>query len=118
MFSIITVMPLNECAIFTTWKFVVEFEDDETNEISATLGQADTAEECEGSIEDESQYQCCCGKTVLNIESWEVCAGSVVEEQIPVWNDDSGGHLGRIAPDQLSIENVTVSVEIPLPIAV
>ena len=35
----------------TRWKFVVEFEDDETKEISGTMGQAETREECEGLIE-------------------------------------------------------------------
>jgi hypothetical protein len=38
-------------ALRTKWKFVVEFEDEETNEISGTIGQADTREECEGLLE-------------------------------------------------------------------
>ena len=35
-------------AILTQWKYVVEFEDDETKEISGTVRRADTQEECEG----------------------------------------------------------------------
>ena len=39
---------MTQTAFLTKWKFVVEFEDEETNEISGTIGQADTREECEG----------------------------------------------------------------------
>jgi hypothetical protein len=102
-------MQLPEPVILTAWKFIVEFEDDETNQISAILGQADTDEECKGSTEEEAQYQCSHERTVLNIESWEVCSGSVAEAQIPFWKDGSDGHFGRVAPDQSSIENVMVS---------
>jgi hypothetical protein len=95
MVFITCIMPLTGPAIITTWKFVVEFEDDETNEISAILGQVYTAE-CEGSIEDEVQYQCCCGRTVLNIEALTVSAECEGEKKIPIWDDGSGVYLGRV----------------------
>ena len=40
-----------QSAAVTKWKFVVEFEDDETKELSGTIGQANTREECEGLFE-------------------------------------------------------------------
>jgi len=58
----------------TKWKFVVEFEDEETKEISGTIGQADTREECEGLLEYDIQYHNSHGRTVLNAEAAEVCA--------------------------------------------
>jgi hypothetical protein len=42
---------MTQDALRTKWKFVVEFEDEETHEISGTIGQADTREECEGLLE-------------------------------------------------------------------
>ena len=47
---------MTQIAIVTKWKFVVEFEDWETREISGTTGQAGTREECEGLIEYDMQY--------------------------------------------------------------
>ena len=61
-------------ALRTKWKFVVEFEDEETNEISGTIGQADTREECEGRLEFDMQYHDSYGRNVLNAEAAEVCA--------------------------------------------
>ena len=60
---------MTQDALSTKWKFVVEFEDEETNEISGTIGQADTREECEGLLEFEMQYH---GRNVLNAEAAEV----------------------------------------------
>ena len=48
----------------TKWKFVVEFEDEETKEISGTIGQADTREECEGFLEYDMQYHASHGRIV------------------------------------------------------
>jgi hypothetical protein len=36
---------MTQDALRTKWKFVVEFEDEETHEISGTIGQADTRED-------------------------------------------------------------------------
>jgi hypothetical protein len=60
---------MTQIAFPTKWKFIVEYEDDETKEVSGILGQADTYEECEALIEHESQE-----RFVVNIEAWEVCA--------------------------------------------
>src|SRR6202034_3282135 len=53
----------------TKWKFVVEFEDEETKEISGTLGQAETREECEGLLEYDVQYHNLHGRSVINAEA-------------------------------------------------
>jgi hypothetical protein len=58
----------------TKWKFVVEFEQQETSEISGTIGEADTREECEGLLEYDIQYHNSQGRMVLNAEAAEVCA--------------------------------------------
>jgi hypothetical protein len=60
----------SQIAIPTNWKFIVEYEDDETKEIGGTLGEADTYEECQALIEHEGQYQCFCGRTVVDMEIW------------------------------------------------
>ena len=38
-------------AIHTKWKFIVEFEDEETGEIAGTLGEAADRDECEVLVE-------------------------------------------------------------------
>jgi len=91
-------------AILTKWKFLVEFEDNETREISGTIGEAETHEECGGSIEDQMQYHRSRGRTVINAEAWEVCAQCEGAGLIPSGNDGRvicevcGGHLGSISP--------------------
>lgn len=67
---------MTQTAILTQCKYVVEYEDDETKEISGTLGRADTQEECESLIEDEVQYQRSHGRTVVDIEVGQVCPES------------------------------------------
>ena len=87
----------------TKWKFVVEFEDEETKEISGTLGQADTREECEGLIEYDMQYHTDGGRTIVNVEAGEICAECEGEGRIPIGNGGQvicqacGGHLGSIS---------------------
>jgi hypothetical protein len=83
-------------ALRTKWKFVVEFEDEETNEISGTIGQAGTREESEGLLEFEMQHH---GRNVLNVEAAEVCAKCEGEGKIAangglVICDACGGRLG------------------------
>jgi hypothetical protein len=95
---------MTQTAIRTKWKFVLEFEDEETGEIAGTTGQADTQEECEGLIEYEVQYHCSGGRTVVNAEAGEVCAECEGEGQISAGNSGRvicqacGGHLGSISP--------------------
>ena len=96
---------MSQTAIPTKWKFVVEFEDedDETKEISGTIGRADTREECEGLLEHEMQYHRSHGRTIVNAEAVEICAKCEGEgkfqngnsEQVPC--DACGGHLGPIS---------------------
>jgi hypothetical protein len=87
----------------TKWKFVVEFEDEETKEISGTIGQADTREECEGFLEYEMGYHHSHGRIVLNAEATEVCAkcdgeGKLVEQNGGmVLCDACGGRLGPVS---------------------
>ncbi len=94
---------MTQTAILTQWKFVVEFEDDETKEISGTIGQADTREECEGLIECDMQYHGSHGRTVINAEAAEICAKCGGEGKISAGNggqvicDACSGHLGPIS---------------------
>ena len=76
----------------TKWKFIVEFEDEETNEISGTIGQADTREECEGLLEFDMQYHDSLGRIVLNAEAAEVCAKCEGEGRIA----EISGELGHL----------------------
>ena len=94
---------MTQTAILTEWKFVVEFEDEESREISGIIGKADTLEECEGAIEDEIQYQVSQGRTIVNAEAVELCAGCEGEGKIRAGDGGEiichscGGHLGSIA---------------------
>ena len=94
---------MTQIAIATKWKFVVEFEDHETGEISGTIGQAGTREECEGLIEYDMQYHSDHGRTVVDVEASEICAECEGEGQIPTGNGGRiicqacDGHLGSIS---------------------
>ena len=94
---------MTQDALCTKWKFVVEFEDEETDEISGTIGQAGTREECEGLLEYEMQYHDSHGRIVLNAEAAEVCAKCEGEGKIVAMNgglvicDACGGRLGSIS---------------------
>ena|ERR1700730_323816 len=94
---------MTQTAILTEWKFVVEFEDEESKEISGIIGKADTLEECEGAIEDEIQHQISQGRTIVNAEAVELCAVCEGEGKIRAGDDGEmicdacGGHLGSIA---------------------
>jgi hypothetical protein len=90
-------------AVVTKWKFVVEFEDDETKEISGTIGQADTREECEGLIEHDVQYHRSHGRTVIQTEAVEICAQCGGDGKVPAGDGGQlicaacGGHFGPIS---------------------
>jgi hypothetical protein len=65
---------MSQPAFPTKWKYVVEFLDDETQQISGTIGQAATCDECEGLIEDEVDVLPSSGRTLVNAEAYQVCA--------------------------------------------
>ena len=94
---------MTQIAFVTKWKFVVEFEDQETGEISGTIGQADTREECESLIEYDMQYHSDHERTVLNAEAGEICEECEGEGQLPIGNGGCiicqacGGHHGPIS---------------------
>jgi hypothetical protein len=60
-------------AIHTKWKFIVQFEDEETGEIAGTLGEAADRDECEVLVEDEMEYQRLRGYIRLTAEAVELC---------------------------------------------
>jgi len=86
-------------ALRTKWKFAVEFEGEETKEISGTIGQADTREECEGLLEFEMEYHGSRERTVLNAEAAEVCAKCDGEGKVAggFVCDACGGRVGPIS---------------------
>jgi hypothetical protein len=94
---------MTQLAIATKWKFVVEFEDHETGEISGTIGQANTREECEGLIEYDIDYHTHRGRTIVSAEAGEVCVECEGEGQIPAGNGGRvicpacDGYLGPIS---------------------
>ena len=83
---------------------MVEFEDNENCEISGTIGQADSQEECEAFMEEEMRYQQSRGRRVVNLEAAELCADCEGEGVIPAGNGGRvicpacGGHLGPVSP--------------------
>ena len=94
---------MTQTAILTKWKFVVEFEDEETKEVSGTIGQADTLEQCEELIEYDTQFHSSRGRMVVNAEAAEICGKCDGEGMVPTGNDGRvicaacGGHLGPIS---------------------
>jgi hypothetical protein len=106
---------MTQIAILTKWKYVVEFEDDETKEISGTLGRADTQEECESLIEDEVQRHRSHGRTVVDIEVGEVCAEYDGEGQIPAEDDgrvifhSCSGHHRHVTAVVIFYENTKLT---------
>jgi DnaJ-class molecular chaperone len=92
-----------QSALVTKWKFVVEFEDDETKELSATIGQANTREECQSLIEHDIQYHRSHERTVTQTEAVEICAQCEGDGKISAGNgrqvicEACGGHHGPIS---------------------
>jgi hypothetical protein len=97
-----------QSAAVTKWKFVVEFEDDETKEVSGTIGQADTREECAGLIEHDVQYHHSRERTVIQTEAVEICAQCEGIGKISTGDgrqvicEACGGHLGPISKSSSS----------------
>jgi hypothetical protein len=90
-------------AILAKWKFIVEFEDEDTGEIGGTLGEAADRDECEVLIEEEIQYQRLRGYIRVTAEAVELCAQCEGEGSIPVEDDivsicdACGGRIGILA---------------------
>ena len=90
-------------AIHTKWKFIVEFEDEETEEIAGTLGEAADRDECEVLVEDEMEYQRLRGYVHVTAEAVELCEQCEGEGSIPVEDgivsicDACGGRIGALA---------------------
>jgi len=98
---------MTQDALRTKWKFVVEFEDEETNEISGTIGQADTREECEGLLEYDMQYHDSHGRIVLNAEAAEVCAKCEGEGKVAAAMNGGAVICDACAGRRGSISNLT-----------
>ena len=90
-------------SIRTKWKFIVEFEDEETHEIAGTLGQAATRDECEAFIEEEMQYHFSRDRIAVTAEAVEICEQCEGEGSIPVEDDivsicdACGGRIGILS---------------------
>jgi DnaJ-class molecular chaperone len=89
--------------IHTKWKFIVEFELEETGEMAATLGEAADREECEALIEEEVQCQRLRGNIRVTAEAVELCEQCEGEGSIPVEDDivsicdACGGRIGVLS---------------------
>ena len=59
---------MTQIAVWTKWKFIVQSEDEETGEPSATIGQAETREECEALIEYDFDYHRLRGHEIVDAE--------------------------------------------------
>jgi hypothetical protein len=90
-------------AIHTKWKFIVEFENEETGVIAGILGEAADREECEMLVEEEMRCQRLGGYIRVTAEAVELCAqckgaGSTpVEEDIVSICDACGGRIGVLS---------------------
>jgi DnaJ-class molecular chaperone len=90
-------------AIHTKWKFIVEFEDEETGAIAGILGEAADRAECEMLVEEEMQCQRLGGYIRVTAEAVELCEQCEGEGSIPVEDgivsicDACGGRIGVLA---------------------
>ena len=94
---------MTQIAIATKWKFVVEFEDQETREISGSIGEASSLEECEALIDYDMEFHRERGRTVVNVEASEICVECEGEGQVAAGNGGRvicracRGHLGPVS---------------------
>jgi hypothetical protein len=90
-------------AIHTKWKFIVEFEEEETGAIEGTLGKAADREECEVLVQDEMEYRRLRGYIRVTAEAVELCDQCEGEGSIPVEDgivsicDACGGRIGILS---------------------
>ena len=95
-------------AMHTKWKFIVEFEDEETGVTEGTLGEAADRDECELLVEDEMEYQRLRGYIRITAEAVELCEqcegeGSIPVEDGIVWICDAcGGRLEYFRPSSVA----------------
>jgi hypothetical protein len=99
---------MSQSAISSKWKFIVEFEDEETEEMSGTIGQAGSREECEELIEHDIQHHNVRGRIIVNAEAAEICERCDGEGKLAAGNgglvicDACGGHIGAISKLSMS----------------
>jgi hypothetical protein len=92
-----------QLGIHTKWRFLVEFEDEETGEVSGSVGEAETRDECAGLIDHEVDHHRLRGRYIVNIEAGELCSECNGNGAVPA--EDGGfvlcseceGHLGPIS---------------------
>ena len=92
-----------QLGIHTKWRFLVEFEDEETGEVSGIAGEAETQDECGGLIDHEIERYRLRGRRIVNIEAGELCSECNGNGAVPA--GDGGfvlcsaceGHLGPIS---------------------
>jgi hypothetical protein len=90
-------------AIHTKWKFIVEFEDEETGAIEGALGEAADRDECEVLVQDEMEYRRLRGYIRVTAEAVELCEQCEGEGSIPVEDgivsicDACGGRIGILS---------------------
>jgi hypothetical protein len=96
-------MGMIQLGIHTKWRFLVEFEDEETGEVSGLAGEAETRDECDGLIDHEIEHRHLRGRRIVNIEAGELCSECNGNGAVPA--GDGGfvlcsvceGHLGPIS---------------------
>lgn len=94
---------MSQSPIPARWKFIVEYEDEQTQEISGTIGQANSRDECESLIEDDIAYHIIRGRVIVNAEAAAVCAKCDGEGKLAAANGDlivcdvCAGHIGPIS---------------------
>jgi hypothetical protein len=96
-------MGMIQLGIHTKWRFLVEFEDEETGEVSGLAGEAETRDECDGLIDHEIEHRRLHGRRIVNIEAGELCSECNGNGAVPA--GDGGfvlcsaceGHLGPIS---------------------
>jgi hypothetical protein len=59
----------------TRWLYIMDYIDEDTGTVAATVGSADDREECEGAVRHETSFYQRHGFTVLRGEACELCRG-------------------------------------------
>ena len=59
----------------TRWLYIMDYIDEDTGMVAATVGSADDREECEGVVRHETGFYQRQGFTVLRGEACELCRG-------------------------------------------
>jgi RecJ-like exonuclease len=94
---------MSTISIRTKWKFIVEYEDEETGTIAGVVGEAVDRDECEVLVEDEMEYQRLRGYIRVASEAVELCEQCQGKGSIPVKDgivsicDACGGRIGVLS---------------------